>query len=89
MSSHAKENDPTKPFQSNYSIQKKKYRTALKLQSILHGNHQAKVVINGKILKKGDRISGYRIEKINKKTVKLRSEQKQITLSLFAKSVTK
>jgi hypothetical protein len=55
----------------------------------LHGNHQAKVVINGKILKKGDRISGYRIEKINKKTVKLRSEQKQITLSLFAKSVTK
>ena len=63
---------------------KKKYSSEnLILEGIIYNNETPTAVINGKLLKEGDRISAFRVSRINKDSVKLfdSKNNKGITLS--------
>lgn len=76
--------DPTRPLigastNSSKTVQKNE----LILQSIISGNEDKRVIINGKLLKEGQRINQYTLLKINDNNVMLSSSEKQLKLSLY------
>ena len=81
--------DPTKPLFGGSSSKQATKRTPLVLQSIMEVGEHRKVIINGKVLKLGDKISSYKVTAITSKTVVLNSAQQRLELSLFSSAVTK
>jgi hypothetical protein len=81
--------DPTKPLFGGKTLREAKKRTPLVLQSIIEIGEHRKVVINGKMLKLGDKISSYKVTAITSKAVVLNSAQQRLELSLFSSAVTK
>ena len=77
-------NDPTKPLFSNTQTNTVKSKSRLILQSVIKRNNKLSVVINGKLLSEGDKISTYRVSHIKENQVSLISEDKQLLLSLFS-----
>ncbi len=84
--------DPTRPFSgskplnstlSSENVEEKQIK--LELQSIIEQGKQRKVIINGKILKKGEHIDIYQVIKINSDSVILKSAEQRLTLPLFIK----
>jgi hypothetical protein len=83
------ETDPTKPLWGSKVLQVSKAKSRLVLQSIISNGEVKKVIINGKILKVGDRVSAYKVTAIKAKSVKLSSADKNIELTLFSNAVVK
>lgn len=83
--------DPTKPLTPHLyaSTEKASYNNELTLESVIHTQGKVRVVINGKVLKQGDRINQYLIEEIKDKLVVLISPEDTVTLSLFRNQVIK
>jgi len=79
-------NDPTRPLFGSTQTNKVKNESRLVLQSVIKRNNQLSVVINGKLLNQGDKISGYRVSNVKKGQVTLVSEDKRLLLSLFSAS---
>ena len=77
-------NDPTRPLFGGPQINKVKNKSRLVLQSVIKRNNRLSVVINGKLLYQGDKISGYRVSHIKIDQVTLVSEDKHLLLSLFS-----
>lgn len=85
----AQQTDPTRPFSGGSEAVNKIAVQRMKLQSIVENGQDLTVVINGKLLKVGDRIEQYQLEKINKNSVVLTSADKRLELSLFSPIVAK
>ena len=85
----AQEIDPTRPLFGASETVNKKVNQTIKLQSIVNNGQDLTVVINGKLLKVGDRIEQYQLEKINNNSVVLSSPEKRLELSLFSPIVAK
>lgn len=85
----AQQADPTRPLTGASEVVSKKAAQRMKLQSIVENGQDLTVVINGKLLKIGDRIEQYQLEKINKNSVVLTSPDKRLELSLFSPIVAK
>lgn len=77
-------NDPTRPLFGGVQTNKVKNKSRLILQSVIKRNKQLSVVINGKLLNQGDKISGYQVSHIKPNQVTLVSEDKRLLLSLFS-----
>ncbi len=75
--------DPTKPLFGQARSTVSQVKSQLVLQSIIRANNEFSVVINGKLLTRGDIISGYKIKKVTRGKVLLVSDEKQLELSLF------
>lgn len=88
FSSYA-ETDPTKPLWGSKVVQTSKAKSRLVLQSIMNGANTSKAIINGRVLKVGERIFSYKVTAIKAKSVKLSSAEKNIELTLFSKAVVK
>ncbi len=77
--------DPTKPLDYKTKVVKKTYRQALpKLQSILQKADKNQAIINNKLYKVGQKVSGYKITRINNDNVLLRYKGKTYKLSLYS-----
>lgn len=76
--------DPTRPFGVSASAKNTEQKSALVLQSIIQRGQEKKAVINGKILKIGDRYKDFELMAINSKGVVLQSSQSKMELSLFS-----
>jgi MSHA biogenesis protein MshK len=89
----AASNDPTKPFgQSDVSSNGaggELLKNKLVLQSIVHGDGIHTAVINGKVIKPGERIGEYRLIAINDASVVLRNDDERLKLHIFKRSVLK
>ncbi|MGB1197572.1 MAG: hypothetical protein ACPG46_00910 [Thalassotalea sp.] len=81
----AQEVDPTRPLSASGQVGSEiKTITVMQLQSIVDSEKALTVVINGKVLKLGDRIEQYQLKKINKKSVVLSAADKRLELSLYS-----
>ena len=80
--------DPTRPLVGSGATTSSKPKTtsSFVLQSVIKSAQYYKVVINGKLLNRGDSILNYKIDKITATKVILTSNEKQITLFLFGKN---
>jgi hypothetical protein len=76
--------DPTQPLNSS-GIERK---ANLDLQAIFNRNGQRKVIINGKLLVKGQSISGFTVSQILEQSVRLHSEDGPVLLKLRQKVIT-
>lgn len=80
-------NDPTQPpgwlSGKKASPAKKVEQSKFELQQIMIHPDGNRVVINGQLLKAGDRITGARVAAISKHSVVLIASQKRLTLSLM------
>lgn len=85
----AQEVDPTRPLFGESQASSNKVTQAIELQSIINNGQQLTVVINGRLLKVGDKIEQYQLKKINKNSVVLSSTDKHLELSLFSPIVAK
>ena len=76
--------DPTKPLNYKVKSLQKKQRAALpQLSSILAGVNQHNAILNNKLYKTGQWISGYQITAIKRDAVFLRDKKKSYKLSLY------
>ena len=80
--------DPTKPF-TRAALDKESVEKNLKLYSIIIGDSEPKAIINQKVMKVGDSLDEFKIIKINKSKVVLKSSTETIELSLFANALVK
>jgi len=91
--SEAQNIDPTKPLSSSdfssMSKSNKAGKSALVLESIVHGYEVHTAVINGQVLKVGDFIRQYKLVAVNNTSVVLRSAEKRLKLSVFSGVVVK
>lgn len=78
--------DPTRPALRAVARQAEN-QSAFRLSSILVSPARRVVVINGVALEVGDRIDGARVIEINLDSVRLRSPEGELSLSLFPTSV--
>ncbi len=87
VASDAKLQDPTKP--PSFAIPKsgKKAVTHLKLSEIRIADSERQAVINGKRLKKGNSIAGYRLKKIEVGYVILANGKGTLRLDLVSKRI--
>lgn len=85
----AQEADPTRPLSGASKVIDKNVKQAIQLQSIVDDGEHSTVIINGQVLKVGDRIEQYQLEQINKNNVVLSSTDKRLELSLFSAIVAK
>ncbi|GHE99095.1 hypothetical protein [Thalassotalea profundi] len=80
----AQEVDPTRPLSGSSTVAYHHVKSTMQLQSIVDNGEHSTVIINGKVLKVGDRIEQYQLKQINKKNVVLSSPDKHLELSLFS-----
>ena len=80
----AKQVDPTRPFGAQSVYQADTPSSKLALQSIIRSHNDKKAVINGVVLKVGDKYKGYELMSISSKGVMLKSSQGKMELSLFS-----
>ncbi|OKY24847.1 hypothetical protein [Thalassotalea sp. PP2-459] len=81
-------NDPTKPLlKQEVASEQQQANAELVLQSIVQSGKQFNVVINGTLLKQGDKLNQYRLTKVTPRYVLLSSDEKNIKLSLFSSVV--
>lgn len=85
--------DPTRPltasgFKASTPEEKK---NDLVLQSIIKtaADNQLKAIVSGRIVKQGDQVFGYRVTKIDGRSVTLQSADSARKLTLFAKNIVK
>lgn len=82
--------DPTKPLNANFqSSTNTAKKSRLVLQSIIQGNGKPRAIINGKMMKVGAYISGYKLVSITKNSVLLVSAERELQLPLFSGAVIK
>ena len=84
----AKSVDPTKPLnhtQSNAAGSKTKQD--IELQSIIKDGGQLKVIVNGNLLKVGDKFQQYRLTLVTEQYIVLLSEEQELKIPLFSKVV--
>ncbi len=87
-SSTAQQLDPTKPLippvmDAASAVKGANTTQQLTLESILVQNRKKNAIINGKLLKVGDKLGEYTLNKIDLNSVSLKSASNSITLSLF------
>jgi hypothetical protein len=85
----AQQTDPTRPFGDQATRYVGDKTPAFVLQSIMSKADNQTVVINGEIMKLGDKIKGFELISINPKGVILASSQRKMELSLFSGVVVK
>lgn len=79
--------DPTRPAQLNQtmSLATSQGGEPLQLRLIRWQEQQASVVINGQLLRAGDRIAGYQLQEIHQDHVVLESAADRLQLFIFQK----
>ena len=73
--------DPTLP--ASFNKQQQGANNGLRLSLIRVGQASKHAVINGRVVEKGDSISGYRVTAIEKQSVQLKGSQGHLTLTLL------
>lgn len=79
--------DPTRPLTLGPEAIQVKNKEGLILQSIIRQGEIRKAVINGGVVKLGDKINGYQVIAITANGAVLKSAQHQLELSLFSAAV--
>jgi hypothetical protein len=90
FSAFAQSSDPTKPlgFVANSTASKVKHNE-LTLQTIVESGEAKRVVINGQLLKVGDKIRQYQLSEITSSYALLSSPEKDLKLLMFSTVVAK
>lgn len=82
--------DPTKPLNAGFANSSPvATQSKLVLQSIMHDADNYRAVINGKLVKRGDFILGYKVINIASNSVFLVSAEQELQLPLFSGAVIK
>ncbi len=80
--------DPTKPLTLSV-VKSDGVKKGLVLETIVHGKKNKSAIISGKLMKVGDYIGVYKLIKVNRSSVVLRSEDGPLRLSIFSGVVVK
>lgn len=81
--------DPTKPLSSSAQAGVEQLQKGLTLETIIHRDTNKSAIISGKLMKIGDYIGEHQLIEVNSSNVILRSNDEQLTLSMFSNVFTK